>query len=105
MWRVLVVRSVATLLPLVACLNLRRERRHPTLERAKHDLLYRCTIRRRAAKQGTTIRVPTLSGDEVAFRVGPRASVDEFSHLLEGYGMPIKGGATRGDLRVFVQVR
>jgi hypothetical protein len=64
MWRVLVVRSVATLLPLVACLNLRRERRHPTLERAKHDLLYRCTIRRRAAKQGTTIRVPTLSGDE-----------------------------------------
>ena len=53
----------------------------------------------------TYITVLLFAVRQVAFRVGPRASVDELSHLLEGYGMPIKGGPTRGDLRVFVQVR
>jgi len=82
-----------------------RQRRHRRLERSKHDLVYRCTVRRHAARGGTTIRVPTTSGEKVEFWLASDTVSDEVCHVLEGQGMPIKGGPTRGDLRVLIQVR
>ena len=87
-----------------------RESRHPLFERQKHDLVYRHSISRRAAKHGTVLAVPTLSGEPLEVEILPdeitdAGSLGELTRVIEGQGMPIKGGPSRGDLRVVVRIR
>ena len=46
-----------------------RERRHPTLTRRRHDLVYVCRLSRRAARRlargGGTVSVPRLDGSSL----------------------------------------
>jgi len=85
-----------------------RERRHPLFERMKNDLVYRISISRRAARRGTTVSVPTLRGDGLDVKISPNeltTASAEVVRVLEGHGMPIKGGPKRGDLRVIIRIR
>ena len=76
-----------------------REKRHRIFERQKHDLLWRYSVARRKARRGFTVRVPLLGSEEpVLLEMGPGEALDGDQKILQGQGMPIRGGPDRGDL-------
>jgi len=82
-----------------------REKRHPRLERQRHNLLFRCRLSRRRAARGASLRVPQLNQPPLVVELKPGQAVDGQTLVLEGRGMPIKGGPARGDLHISFTVK
>jgi molecular chaperone DnaJ len=76
---------------------------HPSLRREGTELVYEADISIAQAALGTTLRVPTIDGDEdVEVKPGTQPGTEI---RLRGKGVPhLRRAGSRGDLHVFVNV-
>jgi molecular chaperone DnaJ len=76
---------------------------HPVFERREHHLYCHIPISFPQAALGSDIMVPTLEGEEVALKV-PAGTQTGSLFRIKNRGVSKRGGSTRGDLYVTVDV-
>jgi molecular chaperone DnaJ len=80
-----------------------RVKPHPRLVREGNDLFCTVDLTMTEAALGTTVKIPTLDGEQ-ELQLEPGTQPGRL-HVLRGKGMPVLQGFGRGDQRVLVNVQ